>query len=293
MDYQPSVKTTTVHHKNPAALLGTLYLICFCLMLPFYLTYSGSQILTESVMLLLSLVAIVGVHILLNWAYCLAKIIPITMSIILFATGSIVWVMTPLFMAPLEMILGVTFGTIDIFTRGVGSSFMVGVSGMIGGVTETVSRIGQLLMIIAGWFWWLAEKTSKLDQKALGFYLICLAAFGVISGLASLYGLLIFLYFWLIVLYQLEGRDDVPRLRLIFQLVATVIIALKVPTSIIYTEMTVTNQISSWLSAYQSLLMIIMLLVVWKPNMLVDVMPDKIKELGSNILNNGKAFIKI
>jgi len=76
---------------------------------------------------------------------------------------------------------------------------------------------------------WLNDKLRTIDYKALGFYLLCLAALGVLMGVASLEGVIIYLYVWLWFTYKIQNKEGLPNLALVFKLVASLVVLLKVP----------------------------------------------------------------
>jgi hypothetical protein len=82
-------------------------------------------------------------------------------------------------------------------------------------------------MIVSGWFWWLNDRLKSVDHKALGFYLLCLAVLGFLTGIASFEGLIVFLYIWLWITYRLEGREGLPQLGIIFKIVGSLVVITK------------------------------------------------------------------
>ncbi len=213
--------------KDASVLLGVLYFVAFILVLPFWLV-RGETVGTRMAFLLAGVTGFLLVQLFLNWTYYALVAVPGIAAIVLFVIGAFVWVGTPLVMAPVHAVIG-------LFTGGFGGGIadllagkMMGSFGVLSkGLEETVSRIGQLLMIVSGWFWWLNERLQKLNHKALGFYLLCLAVFGFTAGNASLEGLIVFLYVWLWLTYRLEGREGLPNLTVVYKLVPTIAVSAK------------------------------------------------------------------
>lgn len=214
--------------KDASVLLGILYFVSFLLLLPFWLANTPNEINTKAALLLAAVTAFLLINILLNWTYYALVVVPAITAIGIFIIGASLWIATPLVMSPIQAIFG-------LFTGGFGGGFadlvagkvMGGFGTMISGATETISRIGQFLMIVAGWFWWLNDRLKNIDHKALGFYLLCLAVLGFSTGVTSLQGLVIFLYIWLWITYRLEQKEGLPQLNIVFKIVASLVVLTK------------------------------------------------------------------
>lgn len=275
--------------KDGSVLLGVLYFIAFLLILPFWLNEASSQIGPKAALLLAMVAALLLVHILLNWAYYALVMVPAIAAIALFVIGASVWVTAPLVMAPVQAIFGFFSGGlfggsgIEGIAGAITGGFMKGLGTVVSGATESISRFGQLLMVVAGWFWWLNDRLRSIDYKALGFYLLCLAALGFVTGTTTLEGLIVFLYVWLWITYRLEGKEGFPQLGLVFKIVASLVVLLRVPY-----YFTLDN---TGLGIYGTLLSGAFLAVVWKFNWLVTEAPEGVRKFVLYLVERGnKAF---
>lgn len=223
-----NLRALLVRFKDGSILLGILYFLSFLLLLPFWLSNAPSAIGNKAALLLAAITAFLLTHIFLNWTYYALVVVPAVAAAGLFVVGALIWVATPLTMAPIQAVVG-------IFTGGFGGGIadlvagkaMGGFGALVSGASDTISRIGQLLMIISGWFWWLNDRLKSIDRKALGFYLLCLAILGFLTGTASLEGIIVFLYVWLWITYRLEGKDGFPQLGIIFKIVGSMVVLTK------------------------------------------------------------------
>lgn len=284
--------------KNASILLGIMYFLSFLLLLPIWLGFR-KEIPAEMGFLLLTGVSIIVVHLILNWSYYMLVIVPAVASIILFFSGAALWIFAPLIVMPFKFFFSMFGGIGGGFPELIAGSFMKGFSEIFNDLGEVISRFGQFLMIVAGWFWWLNDKMRKIDHKALGFYLLCLAIYGFSSGMTSLQGLIIFLYVWLWVKFKLEEKEsDLPSLGILFKIVATLLIIFKVPTlgqfdvgHVFYGK--ANEAIEALLVFYRLLLTGGLLAFVWRYEWLVGKLPQSFGSAVRNFFKLGDNVLKL
>lgn len=276
--------------KQPAVFLGVIYLISFILILPFALKTSGG-VLTQAKLLLIATIATGLVHILLNWLYCLVVAVPLVMSAVLFIIGGLIWLFAPLNGIILDLVFKMVFG---LFEAIVGGAFSF--SGSIGYLIEFTSRCGQTIMVLSGGLWWLVQKAKDINYKAIAIYLIALAIYGIFSGVTSISGLLMFLVIWAIVYYKISEDGQLPDLKTVFKIVATIAIifgtfSIKVVnTSYIFYNSNSFDTLAynNFLKVYKLGLAVILLTCTWAPLKAAKLLPEHIKKYLKSL-----SFIKI
>lgn len=272
------IKQLLIRIKDPAILMGTLYLCSFLLLWPFWVNYHGGP-LDNYHLMLLSIVAIVLVHIFLNWTYVVIVAIPALAAAILFGVGAVIWIFSPTY-------IGIISGILLPFTTLFGLN--ASSSAIISGIGETVSRIGQFMMILAGGLWWLVEKAKDVRQPALVFYLIGLASFGFLSSITSAQALLTFLFLWLVVDAKLRNVE-IPTVGMIFRVLATIAIIFKIP----FLPVRYSGIVGGFVWGYKICLTGGLLTVVWKTDRLANLLPEKVKQYGVHIVSAAERMIKI
>ncbi|KXG75489.1 hypothetical protein AN618_18570 [Fervidicola ferrireducens] len=272
------IKKLLFRIKDPAILMGTLYLCSFLLLWPFWTTYHGGP-LDNYQLMLLSIVAVVLVHIFLNWTYVVIVAVPALAAAVLFGVGAAIWIFSPTY-------IGIISGILLPFTTlfGLDSSS----SAIISGIGETVSRIGQFMMILAGGLWWLVEKAKDVRQPALVFYLMGLASFGFLSSITSAQALLAFLFFWLVVDAKLRNVE-IPTIGMIFRVLTTIAIIFKIP----FLPVRYNGVLGGLVWGYKMCLTGGLLAIVWKADQLVNLLPEKFKQYGVHIVSAAERVIKI
>lgn len=278
-DIAKAVKNILFGIKDPAILMGTLYILSFLLLWPFMQNFHFGP-LNEYKLLLISVIGIVLVHLFLNWVYVLTVAIPMTMAAILFVVGAVIWIFAPTYTG---FIAG-AFSIWDFFMAGLSSM----PSNIVSGLGETVSRIGQFMMILAGGLWWLVQKAKSVEQNALVVYLIGLGSFGFLSSLVSTEALFAFLFFWMIVNAKVQGKEA-PNIASIFRVLSTIAVVFKVPFLPVHYQGLTAGIL--WL--YKAGLTGIMLMGIWKPEKLLEYLPDQVKQYGMVIVDMGKRIVKI
>ncbi|MDQ0287739.1 hypothetical protein SAMN02745218_01204 [Desulfofundulus australicus DSM 11792] len=258
--------------KDGSVILGILYFISFLLVLPFWLSEAPSEIDIRAVLLLATVSAIFLTHMFLNWAYYALIVVPAIAASCLFTLGAFIWVTTPLIVAPIQAIFGM-FGSGFGADMGnmIAGRFMGAFGSMFTGLGESISRTGQLLMIISGWFWWLNDRLRNIDYKALGFYLLCLAVLGFATGIPSMEGIIVFLYVWLWFTYKIQNKEGLPNLTLVFKIVASLAVLLKFPY---YFSMASSNP---GLGFYGVSVSSGLLVLIWKFEWLLSKSPEGIR----------------
>lgn len=273
------LRALLLRFKDGSILLGILYFLSFLLLLPFWLS-SNSALETKAVLLLAAITAFLATHIFLNWTYCALVVVPAVAAVGLFIVGTVIWVTTPLAMAPIEALFGAFSGG---FGGGIANLVagraMGGFGTLVSGASDTISRIGQLLMVISGWFWWLSDRLKNIDHKALGFYLICLAILGFSTGMASLGGVIVFLYVWLWITYRLEGKNDFPQLGIIFKIVGSVIVLTKAPQYFVF------NNVG--LGFYGLCVSGGLLALIWKMRWFLEEAPEGVRKVALYLVERG------
>ncbi|MGI9862514.1 hypothetical protein SDD30_14130 [Moorella naiadis] len=265
--------------KDPAILIGTLYVISFLLLWPFLQNFHFGP-LNEYKLLLVSVIGIVLVHLFLNWVYVLTVAIPMTMVVILFVAGAAIWIFAPTYTG---FIVG-AFSVWDFFMAGLSSL----PSNIVSGLGESVSRIGQFMMMLAGGLWWLVQKAKSIEQNALVVYLIGLGSFGFLSSLVSTEALFAFLFFWMIVNAKVQGKEA-PNIANIFRILSTIAVVFKVPFLPVHYQ----GMAAGILWLYKAGLTGTMLMGIWKPEKLLEFLPEQFKQYGTVLVNTGKRAIKI
>ncbi|MBO8128950.1 MAG: hypothetical protein H0Z39_07095 [Peptococcaceae bacterium] len=275
------VRSLLLRLRDGSLLLGVLYLIVFLLVLPFWVAHAPSQVGHNMIVLLAMVTALLLVHIFLNWAYYALVAVPAIAAIGLFVVGACLWVATPMVMAPLAALFGMFsggFGVADLGGMIAGKFFGAG-GQLVAGMSETISRFGQLLMIIAGWFWWLNDKLRSINYKALGFYLLGLASLGYTTGIASTEGLIVFLYVWLWITYRIEERQDMPNLVLVYKIIASVPVVVK---ALHYISLD-----NVGLAYYGLIISGGLLAVIWQFSWLVSQAPEGVRNVLQFLLERG------
>lgn len=277
-----NLRALLVRFKDGSILLGVLYFLSFLLSLPFWLSnaHSASAVGNNAALLLAAITAFLLTHIFLNWTYYALVVVPAVASVGLFVVGAFIWVATPLTMAPIQAVF-------SIFTGGFGGGIadlvagkaMGGFGVLVSGASETISRFGQLLMIISGWFWWLNDRLKSIDHKALGFYLICLSILGFSTGTASLGGVIVFLYVWLWITYRLEGKEGFPHLGIIFKIVGSMVVLTKASQYFAFE--------SVGLGFYGVCVSGSFLILIWKLRWFMEGAPERVRKVALYLVERG------
>lgn len=258
--------------------MGALYLCSFLLLWPFWTKYHRGP-LDNYELMILSVVAIVLVHIFLNWVYVLIVAVPAVMAAILFAVGAAIWILCPAYFGIMSGIWAPFETFLNLGALG---------SNIISGIGETVSRAGQFMMIIAGGLWWFVQKARDIKQSALVFYLIGLASFGFLSSVASAEALFAFLFFWMVVDAKLRGVE-VPTASTIFRVLVTIAVIFKIPFLPVHYR----GVLGSLVWGYKMCLTGGLLAITWKADCLINLLPEKIRQYGTFVVSAAERVIKI
>lgn len=281
---------TTV--KSSSVFLGILYLFSFLLLLPIFLRQQN--VLTGAEVLFIAMLAVIAVHLLLNWLYVLTIAVPIIMSAVFFLGGMMIYLFAPLVILPIE--------ALTHWIPMAGES----IAGSLSYIHEFITRFGQTLMILGGGLWFLVKRAENINYIALATFLIGLTALGIIAGLTSLSGLLVFLTVWATVYMKIKGdklKDDnnLPDLQILFKVVATITVLIgffkisivQSGSDFLNTAFYFSNSgnvfssegYGAFLKVYESILGIFFLFGIWKPELLVKYVPDKLKDIAVNASN--------
>ncbi len=269
--------------KDAGLFLGVLYLVSFLLLLPFYLRNTGN-ILSGAELMLIAILSIVLVQVFLNWLYILIIHIPFIMAAIIGTTGLIIFVFSPLLIIPVELIQNAA----SMF---IGGSFL---GNSLTLLSDFTYRLGQGMMIVAGVIWWLVEKAKNINYAALSGYLIGLAGLGIIAGISNFSSLLVFLTIWAVVYLKVSGNENIPDLRIIFKLVATVAVVFGMFKISVVSEgkgfmdtvfyfsqsdnIFKTSGYHNFLRFYEILLAVFFLLGIWKPGAITGRLPQEFRD---------------
>lgn len=198
--------------RNPAILTGSLYAVTFIFMLPFAFQQKGG-VLDLATVVLVGIIAALAVHVGLNWIYYLVVVVPAVMAGVIFVSGLLVWLLAPasgLFFNLLGILATMNMGGIATSTAGA--------------ITEIISRFGQTLMLAGGALWWLTQKLGKVRYQALVVYLIALVILAVVLGVIKPPTMFFSLLVWAIVYLKVQGEENIGDLRVVFQIVASVVV---------------------------------------------------------------------
>lgn len=292
--------------KDSAIFLGSLYFICFVLILPLYLQKSGGLVIGLSTVLI-GILSIVLVHLFLNWLYVAVVALPLMMAIITFSLGFLIWIISPIIAFGAHSIMELMMSIITVL---VGSSFIKLDFSLL---NEILTRIGMALMTIGGGLWWLVQKAKDIKYKALGVYITLFALYGVVSGITSLSSLVVFLFIWLAIYMKVHGDDNIMDLRLLFKIVASTVTVLGTygvgviksgamwyGTSLInktlyyFDAPTVDN--AGWAAfgiLYNLLIGTFILFGIWKPQYVLERIPQPVKGFLTETLKKGMMMIRI
>ena len=210
--------------KNPAIITAMLYVIAFVALFP-YLIHLHLPVSDTLLVLLGMVLAIVIVSLLLNWAYVATMAFPMAAALLLFFVGWLVYIMAPLFDAIGQLLIAVLNGLISGFGAG-------GATGNITAAFHDLSTIGDhvgqfFITVGAGIYIHAKVWVGKINYIAVGTFVTVFALLGVAMGLTGLSGVAVFLVIWLMFYMRMQGSssdDTVADLRIIFKVVATLVI---------------------------------------------------------------------
>ncbi len=274
--------------KDVGIFTGVLYFLSFILLLPFALNQTGN-VLTVAEVILVMVLAVVVVHIFINFLYYLLVAIPFAASVLLFVSGYLLFLLAPIFGASAQITLSVALGAISA-VLGALSGIDIGLNYIV----EFITRWGQTLMAIGGFMFWLVTKGKEVNYFALGVFLVLLTLFGVITtGLTSFVGLFAFLFIWLIVYYKVKD-SNIPDLTILFKIIATVLVllgsyAVKIyeGSSFIFSASSVYGSpgYEQFLNIYGTVITIGLLIGIWKPTVYTNLFAPGIREKIRGLFN--------
>ncbi len=274
--------------KDVGIFTGVLYFLSFILLLPFALNQTGN-VLTVAEIVLIMVVAVVVVHILVNFLYYLLVAIPFAASVLLFISGYLLFLFAPIFGVSAQIVLSVVLGAFSAVV-GALSGIDIGLNYMV----EFITRVGQTLMALGGFMFWLVTKGKEVNYFALGVFLVLLTLFGVITtGLTSFVGLFAFLFIWLIVYYKVKD-NNIPDLTILFKIIATVLVLLGSYAVKLYESGSFMFSASSvygspgyaqFLNIYGTVITIGLLIGIWKPTVLTNLFASGVREKIRGLFN--------
>lgn len=273
--------------KSSGILLGICYLTAFVLMLPYAGLLAGwAGVGGAFKIALAAAVAVAGVGILLNWLYVALAVAPIAASIVLVLGGWAVWVGAPLLGIVIDSIVKLVLGFATLGTQTSALDPVVGYG------IDFVTRIGQTMIALGGCTWWVVRKLGSANYIALGTFAAGIALMGAMSGVAGLGGVAVFLLVWLVIYMKVRKDENIPDLRRLFQVVASLAVlsgtqllslaSIAAPLShlaIAGAPGVASSGPSTLGNVYKVCLALLMVWGIWRPQDAWSVVPAKVRVL--------------
>lgn len=212
-----AVQAASSRFKSSSVFLGVLYLLAFVFTLPYAASVAGwAGVGGSAVFGLAAVLAVVLVQALLNWLYLAIVALPALAAAVLVIAGWGIWLYAPIVALPLNIGSQIGMGLVS------GGTLTNAADSDITLLIEIATRLGQTLIALGGVLWWVTQRIGKVNYIALGAYLASIALLGSIAGVTGLGGTFVFLVLWLALYMKVKGDTQIPDLRRLFQVVATV-----------------------------------------------------------------------
>lgn len=271
--------------KSSAILLGVVYLIAFVFTLPYAATLTGWAGISGAAEIgLAAVLAVTVVTVLLNWIYVALVAAPVIAAAILVASGWAIWLSAPFVAIPVEIAVKVIMGVLSLGSQAGAADSLVTLG------VDAATRVGQTLIALGGIFWWAARRLGSVNYIALGAYLTGIGLLGILSGVTGLSGVVVFMLVWLMLYMRIKGDTNLPDLRRLFQVVASLAVIvgaqginmlalLQLPQMFVqnvpFAQQTGGMQ---FLGVYRYFIMLLALWGVWSPKSLWHAVPDVVRK---------------
>ena len=283
--------------KSSGILLGIAYLIAFVFTLPYALAVSGGTGVTGDLLIgLAAVVAIVVVQILLNWMYVALVAAPALAAAILVSVGWAIWLAAPMVAIPVDLALKIVMGALTLGTISLGSTVTLAV--------DAATRFGQTLIALGGVFWWAVRRLGNANYIALGAFVTGIALLGILSGAVGLSGVAVFLVVWLMLYMRIKGDTNLPDLRRLFQVVASLAViigaqglsifnTLQLPQQFAYLASSQSTGAMQFAGIYRYVIMLLVLWGVWSPTSMWKAVPSPVRAAIQGWFKSASGLIRI
>lgn len=283
--------------KSAGILIGLLYLLAFVVLLPPMAAMAKGSIGGIAELFAVGIVAVIVVQILLNWATVAIVAAPIVAAVVLVVGGWGIWLFAPLAALPVNVIVGM----VGSFLPGANSA-----TSDISLLVDFISRAGQTLIALGGAFWWVARRLGKVNQLAIGVYIVSLGLLGILSGVLGLGPVMVFLLIWLVIYMKISNEKSFSDLQRIFQVVATVALLVNMGVfhgvlssaggawqSLSFGSTGASTGAVGFARTYEVLLDVLLLLGVWNPLRFWGWVPKGARNFLLNKVNSAMALLRL